>query len=1123
MKIIRLLVPALVFLTACGRHPGKNGPLSPNQDALFQLLPPDSTHIDFNNTVTEGLNTNVLLYEYFYNGGGVAIGDVNGDGLQDIYFSGNMTDNKLYLNKGHLQFEDITSIAGVAGRPGPWKTGVTIADVNGDGKPDIFLCYSGKLPGYKRIKQLFINEGNDANGIPHFSDQAAQYGLADSSFTTQAYFFDYDRDGDLDLLLLNHNPNSLPVLNEVSTASILNTPNPLCGIRLFRNDKGHFHDVTETTGLSSSSLTYGLGAGIADIDGDGWPDIYISNDYTVPDYYYVNNHNGTFTDKLQDCLGHISQFSMGNNVADINNDALPDIFTLDMLPEDNHRQKLLFAPDNYEKFDLNIRSGFYYQYMRNMLQLNNGNGTFSEIGQLAGVSNTDWSWAPLWADYDNDGWKDLFVTNGYLRDYTNMDFIKFMEAYTREKGRLRREDVLEIISHMPASNVTSYLFRNNGDLTFTNMGAEWGIVEPSNSNGAAWVDLDNDGDLDLVVNNVNQPAFIYENRARQQLKNHYLAIRLEGSGLNTQGIGARLTLYSRNKKQYLEQMPSQGYQSSVSPILHFGLGQDPRIDSLRIVWPDGRQQLLKKAQSDTLLVLLQKEAESQYNPATAPVPLFTAIRSPVDYSPPRTATNDFKRQPLLVNSLSFSGPCMTSGDVNGDGVTDIYVGGGDGQAGALYLGQKNGGFVKKEVPALDADKMQTDADAVFLDADHDGKMDLYIASGGYHHYAPEDSLLQDRLYLGDGKGNFVRCRDALPAMHVSKGCVRVADVNGDGFPDLFVGGRSIPGRYPETPRSYLLINDGKGHFTDRTGSLAPELQQIGMVTDAAWADLNGDGQKDLIIAGEWMPLTVFICDKGKLTNRTGDYFDRPYSGWWNRLLVRDLDGDGRPDIIAGNLGLNSQCKADERHPAGLFYKDFDGNGTIDPILCFYIGDTSYPFMTRDELLQQIGNMNKRFPDYKSYADAKLDHIFPGPERSGASELRANCLETAYFTSGPDGRFHRKNLPVPVQFSPVYTITVLDYNKDGKEDLLLCGNISHARLRFGKYDANYGILLRGDGKGNFEYIDQQRSGFRLKGDVRSVVLTDNGILLFGINQGPVIAYAGKKGNPVMRGVMRGQNR
>ncbi|MDQ3846699.1 MAG: VCBS repeat-containing protein, partial [Bacteroidota bacterium] len=531
-------------IVACRNNENRKAAEGP---ALFTLLDPEQTGIDFNDSLTEGLNTNVLMYEYFYNGGGVAVGDVNGDGLQDIYFTANMADNKLYLNKGNMQFEDITAAANVAGRPGPWKTGVTMADVNGDGKLDIYVCYSGKLRGEKRVNQLFINEGWDNNHIPHFTEQAQQYGLADSAYSTQAYFFDYDRDGDLDLLLLNHNPNSLPVLDSATTAAVLKNPDPVNGIKLFKNDKGHFQDITVKAGLQNSALSYGLGAGIADINRDGWPDIYVSNDYAVPDYLYINNGNGTFIDQLQSSVGHTSHFSMGNDVADINNDGLADIYTLDMLPEDNLRQKLLFAPDNYEKFDLNLKSGFYFQYMRNMLQVNNGPSpspsgegkgevTFSEVGQLAGISNTDWSWAPLFADYDNDGWKDLFVTNGFVRDFTNMDFMKYMgdRLQNRESG-VMRQAILELVQGIPSSDVTNYLFKNNGDLTFSNKSSDWGFTKPSNSNGAAYADLDNDGDLDLIINNINSSAFIYQNEANKQLKHHYLQVKLQGANGNTQG------------------------------------------------------------------------------------------------------------------------------------------------------------------------------------------------------------------------------------------------------------------------------------------------------------------------------------------------------------------------------------------------------------------------------------------------------------------------------------------------------------------------------------------------------------------------------------------------------------
>lgn len=1073
-------------------------------NAMFQLLPPSETHVDFNDSVTEGLNTNVLLYEYFYNGGGVAVGDVNNDGLQDIYFSGNLSPNKLYLNKGNMQFTDVTDAAGVSARYGPWKTGVCMADVNGDGRQDIYVCHSGILPSHKRANELFINNGNDAAGVPQFSEEAEAYGLADSGYSTQAYFFDYDRDGDLDMLLLHHNPHNLPVLDENGNAQLMAKPDANIGIKLYKNDNNHFTDITATTGINSSALTYGLGAAIGDMNNDGWPDFYISNDYGVPDYLYINNKNGTFTNTLQTAMGHISQFSMGDAVADVNNDGLPDIFSLDMLPEDNHRQKLLFAPDNYDKFNVLLRSGFYYQYMRNMLQLNNGNGTFSEIGQLAGISNTDWSWSPLFADYDNDGWKDLYVTNGYLRDFTNMDFIKYMNEYEQSKGRLQREDVLDIIKQMPASNVVNYAFKNNGNLTFTDVSKQWGITTPSNSNGAAYADLDNDGDLDLIVNNINKPAFIYQNQANK-LNRHYLEAQLVGKQGNTMGIGARLTVYNRGKLQYVEQQPSKGYQSSVSGILHVGLGADSVVDSVVIVWQSGAKQMLANVKANQVLRFKETEATAANAVQQALVkPLFIETKAPFAYQHQATQVNDFKRQALMVSPQSFNGPCLTKGDINGDGLEDVFAGSGNGQAAVLYIQQKGGTFTQMPQPALDADKQSEDADAVFFDANGDGFTDLYVASGGYGTYAADDALLQDRLYINDGKGHLTKDAAALPAMHVSKGCVRVADINGDGKPDLFVGGRVIPGRYPETPASYVLINDGKGHFTDQTAAVAPALQKAGMVTDAAWLDLNSDGKQDLIVVGEWMPVTVFINTNGKLENKTQNYFDKNYSGWWNKLLVGDFNGDGKQDLIIGNLGLNSQCRASDNEPAELYYKDFDNDGYVDPFLCFYTQGKSYPYVSRDELFTQMTSFRKKFETYKSYSDATMNDLFSSDALKAAGHLTANYLQTAYFEGGANGKFTEKQLPLQAQFSPVFTITSLDYDKDGKNDLLLCGNLNHARLRFGKYDANYGVLLHNDGNGHFSYISQPQSGFNIWGDVRSVININN-TLLFGINGSALKAY------------------
>ncbi len=1127
-----VLLPALALLLSCEQRPANDpGASTPGVDApgsaaapLFTSLPATQTGINFQNMLTEGLNTNILVYEYFYNGGGVATGDLNGDGFVDAYFTANLSDNKLYLNRGKqpggaFRFTDVTEASGAGGRPGPWKTGVTLVDINADGKLDLYLCYSGMLPPEKRANQLFVNQGNNANGVPRFAEQAAQYGLDHPGFSNQAYFLDYDRDGDLDMLLLNHNPKNLPILNEASTADLLATDDPERGLRVFNRTGDRYVDVTLKAGVNGSALSYGLGLGIGDVNNDGWPDFYVSNDYAVPDYLYINDKNGRFTNQIQQSIGHTSQFSMGNDVADVNNDGRADIFTLDMLPEDNRRQKLLMAPDNFAKFDLNLRSGFYYQYMRNMLHLNNGTSTgtggsipfFSEVGQQQGVSNTDWSWAALLADFDNDGWKDIFVSNGYVRDYTNLDFIKYMDDFVQSRGRLQRQDVLEIISHMPASNVTNYGFKNQHGKSFSNESAHWGLAMPGNSNGAAYADLDNDGDLDLLVNNINAPALVYRNESQQRNPQTYLAVRLAGGGGNTQGIGATVTVRARGQQQTQQQTLARGYLSAVSPVLHFGLGAVKKVDSLLVTWPTGKVQMLANVLVNQVLTLNEANARPT---ATTRVPaqkmFFREITAPIAVTDAPQRVNDFDRQTLLTNEFSHSGPCMANADVNADGLDDIFVGGGAGEPGTLFLHQKNDRFVAVKTPDFEADKGCHDGAAAFLDANADGSPDLYVASGGYHDLPAEGKtpLLQDRLYLNDGRGNFRRSPNALPNVPGSKGCVAVGDINRDGRPDLFVGGRVVPGRYPETPASYLLVNEGNGpdgqpRFSDKTALLSADIQYIGMVTDAAWADLNLDNVPELVVVGEWMPITVFGVVGGKLVNQTATYFAEPCRGWWNKLTVADLNNDRKPDLFVGNWGTNSQIRASDAQPADLFYADFDKNGSVEPVLCSYVQGKAYPYVTRDELLNQIGGYRARYPDYASFADATMETIF-GDGLAKAKRLTANCLKTSCFLSGKTARYVSVALPEEAQYAPVHTITPLDYDQNGTLDVLLCGNNRHAKIRLGKQDANYGVLLRNDGRGNFKYVEQARSGLRLTGDVRAVLPLGNK-LLFGINEGKLRAY------------------
>ena len=1085
---------------------------SSSTQTLFNLLPAAQTHIDFQNTLTEGLNTNILMYEYFYNGGGVATGDFNNDGYIDLYFTANMTDNKFYLNHGKMQFEDITLISGTQGRPGPWKTGVTAVDINGDRLLDLYVCYSGSLPEDKRMNQLFINLGNNERGIPKFRDMAAEYGLNSPAFSTQSYFFDYDKDGDLDMILLNHNPKNLPLLNEQSTKELLSKDDPMKGTRLFRNDSdasgGKFNDVTQKAGINGSTLSYGLGIGISDLNEDGWPDFYVSNDYSVADYLYINNHNGTFTNQLSKSIGHTSQFSMGNDIADINNDGHQDIFTLDMLPEDNHRQKLLLSPDNYAKFDLNVRSGFYFQYMRNMLQLNNGDPnhlTFSEIGQLAGISNTDWSWSALFADYNDDGKKDLYITNGYRRDYTNLDFINYMDSYVKEKGRLMREDVMGIIDHMPASNVSNYMYKNETGITFKNTTEAWGLKRPSNSNGAAYADLDNDGDLDLIVNNINEPAYIYQNQGNAlSSDHHFLNVQLNGQNKNTTGIGARVSITSNGIKQFLEQYPSRGFQSSVSTILHFGVGNATLIDTLIIQWQSGYQQILTALESNQLIIINEKSAIPVLQVKKENKTIFQPFSSPISLEHQSPVINDFDRQPLLINQLSFNGPCITSGDLNKDGLDDILFAGSIGMIPTLYIQQKNKSFIKSKQTAFEAAPTQEGSAVALFDADGDGYNDIYIASGGYHNFNSGDSTLNDRLYINDRQGRFNISKTGLPKMTESKGCAVPIDVNGDGFDDLFVGSQCIPGRYPAAADSYLLMNDGKGNFLNQMKDLAPALAHLGMVSDAKRVDLNNDKINDLIVVGQWMPVNIFINEHGKLVNRTSTYFDKEFNGWWNKIEIADLNKDGHPDLIVGNLGLNSQLNASETEPIEMYFSDFDHNGSVDPFLCKYTEGKSYPFVTRDELVKQLSMFRQRYPSFESYSNISIHDLFKESELKAVGHYSANHLETSVFISDSTGHFQFKSLPIQAQYAPVHTINIVDFDHDGMEDLLICGNEHHFKIRIGQADANYGVLLKGSGNGNFNYIDQSKSGLNINGDVRSAIFINNTLIL-GINNKSSIAY------------------
>ncbi|MCF0073226.1 VCBS repeat-containing protein [Dyadobacter sp. CY261] len=1052
------------------------------QNPLFRLLDAKQTGIDFANPISETENQNVMSYEYYYNGGGVAVGDINNDGFDDLFFTANMGTNKLYLNLGakgdKMKFKDITASAGkgLEGRKGGWKTGVTMADVNGDGLLDIHICYSGKMKEEDRKNQLFINQGN-----LKFAEQAKEYGLDNISYSTQAAFFDYDNDGDLDMMLLNHTTKKI---DNMELAKFRTQTDELAGNKLFENQKNHFVEVTQKAGIHQYPLTFGLGMAIADVNLDGWQDIYVTNDYNEPDYLYINNHDGTFKDMTRVAFRHLAQFSMGIDIADFNNDGLPDVMSLDMLPEDNQRQKLLQLQENYESFELMVTQDLQKQYMRNMLQLNNGDGTFSEIAQFAGVSNTDWSWTPLFADFDNDGFKDLFVSNGYLRDYTNKDFLKYWGDY-KIKRAVDKEpfQLMDLVKAMPSTMLANYIFKNNRDLTFTQMQQQWGLGHASVSSGAVYADLDNDGDLDLVVNNINEPAFIYQNTASEVKNSHWLQFKLKQPGTNASGLGAKVYLKTKGTLQYQEVSPNRGYLSCTPLRLHFGLGGEQSVDTVEVVWPDGSSQILENVKGDHLVVVEKNGKKAAVPEKPVATNTFFQKHTPViDYRHEGFSENDFKRQPLMLSMYSQTGPVVVKGDVNKDGLDDIFVSGDQNKKAKIWLQQRGGAFSEMPGFAIGDEETSAISAAVFFDANGDGFDDLYIAKGGYSMFEPNTVSFQDEIYLSNGKGSLNLLVLSVPNTKASsKSCARPYDFDKDGDLDLFVGGRIVPGRYPEAPASYLLVNDGKGRFEIRESPFF----KIGMVTDAQWGDLNGDGKTELIIAGEMMPVKVFTYNGMDFEDKTADYFKSEESGFWHTLKIEDLDGDGKSDLLAGNLGLNTQIKASQKEPAELFFADFDKNGSIDPFFNFYIQGKSYPFVSRDELNDQIYPMRKKFSFYRDYANATMSDVIAAADLANAGRLEARELRSVCFMNR-GGMFEKIAIPAQAQFGPVSAILSGDYNYDGKKDLLLLGNKTDNRLKLGSMDANYGSLFLGDDKGGFRFSGQPWSGLSVNGDVKSAV-------------------------------------